>query len=301
MNQKKQEKIVAIGGGVGPMAGVKLHEMIIENTRTNGTDQDHLDVFHLSRSHDLVDRTEYLLNQDLENPAEGMLRNVKILNKALELSGKELVLGVPCSTFHASDIFNAFLKKLKKENINNVEIVNMLEETVSYIKERTPNVKKIGLISTTGTRKFKVYNNFLEPHGFEIIEVPEKIQDELHDAIYNKDWGIKAKSPVSKKARRKFLKYVRLLHKQGVEVIVLGCTEIPLALPENKINGVLLVDPMLALARKLIYKSNKAKLKLKEASKEKFFYSIFLKDKIDSFVHCLNNLEKKFTFYENKK
>ena len=45
-----REKIIVIGGGVGPMAGVALHGKIIENTLTDGTDQSHLEVFHFSRS-----------------------------------------------------------------------------------------------------------------------------------------------------------------------------------------------------------------------------------------------------------
>jgi len=69
-------KYICIGGGVGPMAGVYLHKSIIDNTVTNGTDQDHLEIHHFSRSHDINDRTEYLLGKVKENPAEGMFRMV---------------------------------------------------------------------------------------------------------------------------------------------------------------------------------------------------------------------------------
>ena len=43
--QSMKEKIIIIGGGVGPMAGVELHKKIIENTKTSGKDQDHLQVW----------------------------------------------------------------------------------------------------------------------------------------------------------------------------------------------------------------------------------------------------------------
>lgn len=45
-----------------------------------------------------------------------------------------------------------------------------------------------------------------------------------------------------------------MLASQGAQAIVLGCTEIPLALPEPVLPGtkVVLVDPVLALARALI-------------------------------------------------
>ena len=51
-----KEKIIVIAGGVGPMAGVELHKKIIESTLTDGTDQTHIEVYHLSRSHDIQDR-----------------------------------------------------------------------------------------------------------------------------------------------------------------------------------------------------------------------------------------------------
>ena len=56
-----KEKIIVIGGGVGPMAGVELHKRVIENTLTDGTDQSHMEVLHLSRSGDVPDRTGFLL------------------------------------------------------------------------------------------------------------------------------------------------------------------------------------------------------------------------------------------------
>ena len=60
--------INGIIGGVGPMAGVKLHEKIIQFTPTNGTDQSHLCVHHISQSQYIPDRTTFLLsNMTLSN------------------------------------------------------------------------------------------------------------------------------------------------------------------------------------------------------------------------------------------
>jgi hypothetical protein len=43
-------------------------------------------------------------------------------------------------------------------------------------------------------------------------------------------------------------------------VIILGCTEIPLALPEPEYEGVPLVDPVEAVARAMISRADKSKL-----------------------------------------
>ena len=116
-------------------------------------------------------------------------------------------------------------------------------------------------MSTTGTRKTLVYQQILEPLGFEIVQVPKKEQDALHETIYNLYWGIKAVSPVSDKARERFLNYSDELRKQNVSAIILGCTEIALALPEKEINGIPLIDPVYVLARELIKNVNQDKLK----------------------------------------
>ena len=55
-------------------------------------------------------------------------------------------------------------------------------------------------------------------------QVPENEQDRLHDAIYNKEWGLKSVAPATDRAKRRFEGYVRQLHKAGAEAVILGCT-----------------------------------------------------------------------------
>ena len=255
-----EEKIIAIGGGVGPMAGVELHRMIIENTVTLGTDQDHLEVHHFSRSPDITDRTDYLLNKIERNPAHGMFRSMQMAASTAHIAHQQVVAGVPCNTFHAPLIFQTFLQLMKEHEVN-VQMLHMLEEVVHLILQLRPDARTIGLMSTTGTRVVHVYNDILEPHGLSIVEAPEDMQPALHESIYNKFWGIKAVSPVTDRARTNFLSYADLLHKRGAEAIILGCSEIPLALPEKTLAGIPLIDPMLALARALVREANHKKLK----------------------------------------
>jgi aspartate racemase len=253
-------KYICIGGGVGPMAGVYLHKSIIDNTLTNGTDQDHIEVHHFSRSHDINDRTEYLLGRVKENPAKGMFRTVQTAVGNCDSDTNFPVFGVPCNTFHAPKIFNYFLELLDQNNIK-IQVLNMISETGNYINKNYPKVKKIGLLTTTGTRKVEVYRNLFESYNFEIIEVPISLQDELHDSIYNKKWGVKAISPISDKAKENFLKYAELLEEKEVELIVLGCTEIPLVLKGSYFKNIPLIDPVKVLARALIRETCIKKLK----------------------------------------
>jgi len=254
------ERVIIIGGGVGPQAGTLLHNYIIENTLTDGTDQDHLDVYHFSRSSDIPDRTDSLESGNVEKPALGMYKTFKIAASAIDIAKKYAVGGIPCNTFHAPEIFEKF-EKLMKEFEPKIKIVNMIEETVKEILKNHPGVQKIGIMSTTGTRKTGVYSGQLQNHGLELIQVPENIQSRLHNSIYNKDWGIKARTPVSIKAKTNFEEFSDYLINKGAEIIILGCTEIPLALPYKQYKYVPLIDPMVALARALIREANPEKLK----------------------------------------
>ncbi len=256
----EKEKIIIIGGGVGPAAGTLLHNYIIENTLTNGTDQDHLDVYHFSRSRDIPDRTKALKNGTGLLPAEGMYRTFKIAADALESSLRTAVGGVPCNTFHAPEIFNKF-RELTDEFSERIKLIDMVEETKTTILERYRDIKRIGLMSTTGTREANIYSTWPGESGLEVLEVPLTMQTELHETIYNKIWGIKAKNPVTHKAKSKFESFADYLVNQGAEIIILGCTEIPMALPGKKYRGIPLIDPMEALARALIREANPSKLK----------------------------------------
>jgi len=255
-----KEKAIVIGGGVGPMAGVALHQKIIEHTLTDGTDQTHLSVHHFSRSADVGDRTAYLQGKTATNPAAAMAAAMRAAVASLEPYGQPAVAGIPCNTFHAPEIFDPFLDLLRQADLD-LPVLHMLTETARYIRQVHPRVRKIGLLSTTGTRLTNIYPQLLGSRDTMIVQVGEDRQEEVQEGIYNREWGIKAVSPVTGRARERMLALVRLLVDQGAELVILGCTEIPLALPERDFAGVPFVDPVEVLARALIREAAPDKLK----------------------------------------
>ena len=252
-----------IGGGVGPMAGVELHRKIIEQTIATG-DADHFDVLHVSAARTIGDRTAYLLEEGRENPAGHMAAAVSLgLCGLVDANGRlaaPAVVGVPCNTFHAPVIFEQFSLELRQFGPG-LKLVHMLEETIGLIRQRTPAAKTIGLMSTTGTRQSGVWRRLLEGSGYRVLEVEASRQEELHETIYHREWGLKAVSPASKPARQRFADYSRELIATGAEVLIPGCTEIPLALPGQEFEGTPLIDPVLALARGMIAAADPAKLR----------------------------------------
>ena len=252
-------KGIIIGGGVGPMAGVELHRKIISSTKTSGTDQDHLDIVHLSFSSLVNDRTKFILEGDESNPGEKMAELVVLASCIHSRNSLSSVAGVPCNTFHADKIFSVYSEKIRKSG-KNIKVVNMIEETVLYLKKKFPSGSKIGLLSTTGTRKTALYDRYLEKEKFKLIQADEEDQKSIHEIIYNTRWGIKAKSPVTDLAVDKTAFYASVLADKGASCIILGCTELPLALPGEEFNGIPLVDPVALLARALVREADPDKL-----------------------------------------
>ncbi len=250
---------VLIGGGVGPMAGVVLHRKVIENTATNGTDQDHLEVMHLSRSPIIADRTEFLSGEPVADPVEGMLRVFRMAEAALRTEERRAVAGVPCNTFHAASLFSRFRAALEKEGMS-IRVLHMLAETAAFIRATEPRAHRVGVLSTTGTRSSGVYEEIFADYGLEVAHIPLKRQAELHEAIYHREWGLKALSVADERAATRVREFASLLVSQGADAVVLGCTELPLALAEGRYEGVPVVDPMTALARALVREAAPEKL-----------------------------------------
>lgn len=253
-------KMIGIVGGVGPYAGLDLAKNVFDNTIA-ATDQDHLPVMMLSHPATILDRTEYLLGQIKINPGKAIAEVILRLEKA-----GATVAGIPCNTAHEESIFG-LTKKVLAEYNSRIHLLNMVDETVAALKAQYPEIKHVGILSTTGTWKFGVYAQPLVAAGFTPVALKAEEQTELvHPAIYDKKYGIKAKSnPVTNKAREDLLAAILQLKEKGAELIIKGCTEIALAIPEKIVEGVHSLDPSIVLARSLIRTINPKKLKIIES------------------------------------
>ncbi len=249
-------KVIGIVGGIGPYAGLDLNRKIFDQTAAH-TDQEHLKVVLFSSSVDIPDRTEYLLGQVQINPAEAIF---KILQN-LESIGAE-VAGIPCNTSHAPEIFDVLMKKIKG-NGSHIEVVHMIKEVAFFIKEYFPGVERLGILATNGTVHSGVYTRILEPEGFEVIYPDKDVQySKVHPSIYDPYYGIKSRpNPVTDTAKEDIEKAAKHLIDQGCDGIVLGCTELPLAIKDNKIAHKPVFDATLILARSLIRKVAPEKLR----------------------------------------
>ena len=244
--------MIGVVGGIGPYAGLDLFYKILNRTKA-ACDQEHLPISMLSVPHSIPDRTEFLLGNSKINPATTISKVICAL-----YNQGSTVIGMPCNTAHAKPIFNEIIERIPKE----VKLVHMINEVSKFIKNKYPSVYNVGILSTTGTFISLVYPNSLSQHGLNGIQVSEAIQENhISPAIYSKIHGIKAQSsPVTVQAKKDLHLGIEYLVSKGVEAIILGCTEIPLALKDDRIKGVPLIDATGVLARALILESSPEKL-----------------------------------------
>ena len=251
----EKEKIIGIVGGVGPYAGLDLAKKILDQTIAR-QDQQHLSIALLSLPAKISDRTAFLLVKTKTNPADAV---VEIIKKLENLGAS--VVGIPCNSIHSPPILDVILDKLKKSGLK-IILIDMVAETVEFVSRNHPKIKNLGLLCTTGTAKTNVYQYYFQPRGFNIILPDDTHQNMVQEAIYDINEGIKAKSyPVTKAAKQKLMTAVNHLQNHPVEAIILGCTEIPLAITECKIGQTIIIDPTLILARALIKHTYPDKLK----------------------------------------
>jgi aspartate racemase len=251
----QNSKLIGIIGGVGPYAGLDLTEKIFDETIAR-SDQDHLPVVMLSIPEKIVDRTEFLLGNTEENPAIAVAELIQYLE---QLGAR--VIGIPCNTMHATKIFGTTQSLLYQKN-SKVHLLNMIEEVIRFIISNHPEMRKIGVLSTKGTYKSEVYDSELRKNGLEPVLPDVALQDSIHDAIYNPEYGIKAVSrPVSDYASEILNQGIQHLEKKGAQGIVLGCTEIAFALTEKELEGLKLFDATRILARALIRETYPEKLR----------------------------------------
>jgi len=248
---------IGIIGGVGPYAGLDFIRKIFDNTIAL-KDQDHVNCILVSCPSVIPDRTDYLLkkeNERGENPAIGMFESTECLYNA----GVRYA-SVACNTAHSEKIFLPFLKMVK-EKLSGFEVVNMLETSAIHVKKMHPEIKCVGLLATLGTYKSRVYHEYFKKEDdFDLIEPDENGKEKVHEAIYSPVFGIKANSAsIKPQAKELFNNEIRKFIDRGAEAVILGCTEIPLAVSPNDYK-ILIIDPGLIIVRKLIQLSNPEKL-----------------------------------------
>jgi aspartate racemase len=258
--------VIGIVGGMGPYAHLELERQLLLATsrRLAGPprDQDY-PAWRLSSFPSTPDRTGALLGIG-RSPVPSLERAVRSLITGPRGVRADFVL-VACITAHA------FVDELQRRV--SVPILDLVEETVARATH-DPRVARIGVLATTGTLEAKIFERAAPRSrpNVEIISLRDVTAGErpgdwlqehlVMESIYGPrqgrtrgGGGLKSGGvvgAVAQEAAARFAEGAHLLVSAGADVVILGCTEIPVVLTAPEIDGIPLLDPLAVCAEAAI-------------------------------------------------
>ena len=245
--------MIGILGGMGTQAGLDFCNKLAVLNRGK-IDQEY-PLFLLYNKSNIPGRPESIGSQtkNLSNKSTNKTSRAKY-NKVLKslLKGCKLLeknkckfIVIPCNTAHYW--FDDLQNKI------NIPIINMPKEVFKFTKKKCRKNSKVGLLATEGTLKTGVYKKFFEK-DYQLIEPSQKIQKlSVNKAIKLVKMGnVKAAAKAIKPA-------IDYLIKMRCKKIILGCTELPIAIFafksfKNVKSSKVFLDPNLILAHSAMVK-----------------------------------------------
>ena len=245
--------MIGILGGMGTQAGLDFcNKLAILN---RGKIDQEYPLFILYNKSNIPGRpesigvqTRYLSNKSTNKTSK--IRYNKVLKsllqgcKLLEKNKCKFIV-IPCNTAHYW--FDDLQKRI------NIPIINMPKEVFKFTKKNCKKDSKVGLLATEGTLKTGVYNIFFKK-DYELVQPSINIQKKsVNKAIkFVKMGNIKKAAETIKPA-------INELIKMKCKKIILGCTELPIAIFAFKSfkdvnSSKIFLDPNLILANSAMAK-----------------------------------------------
>jgi len=209
-----QKCIPGVIGGMGPLATVDFLEKIVAMTPAN-SDQAHVRLF--------IDHNPRIPNRHEAIAGDGTEVKVALAEMAagLERCGADFVLMV-CNTAHAfrGDIEAAI----------SIPFISIVDEVVCELVAQRPQVGRVGVMAAEGALAAGLYQNALLARGLEPITWSEQELEQFMVLVYQ----IKA-GESTQEIRPQMEVLAQLLVDRGAEVLIAGCTEIPLVMPATTV------------------------------------------------------------------
>lgn len=213
---QKPHKTVGILEGMGPAASADFYEQIVDIAQrdyraTDDTDFPPMFIYNLPLEG--FDETGFV---NPEAVKEQLIAGVK----KLEAAGSDFVT-IPCNPVHH------FEKEMQKAMT--IPLLSIIEVTTNAVVER--GFKKVGVLNSQSTRQYKLYDNSLTKRGVGVIGATEGEQKEINHVVHHVMGGTQGPDDIDT-LRAIITRFVS----EGAEAVVLGCTELPLAISQHDID-----------------------------------------------------------------
>ena len=223
-------KRLGIFGGMGPAASAEFVNRLVAQTPAT-CDQEHIP-FVLWNNPQIPDRSTSLRNND-NRPLPFLLEGIQILKAAR----CDLIV-IPCNTAH---FWYDDMVKLK------VPIVHIVDSVADALRDAGVAAGTIGVMGTQATVELGLYQYKLNKAGWTCIVPTKEEMDTLVQPAINL-----IKSGDMSRAYGMFMIVIDSLIARGATAVVLGCTEIPLAVNQDKRDAVPLINSIDSLVKSAI-------------------------------------------------
>lgn len=226
------DNFLGVVGGMGPLATADFLKKLVQSTPAK-IDQEHIPVL-LYGDCTVPDRTAAVVGTG-PSPLPKLLQGIRFLNQA----GVKAIC-IPCNSAHC------WFAEMKAATT--VPLFHIVRASAEQVKKKNPAAKNVGVLSTYGTFQMGIYNRALEEMEFVPITPTE---DEFQTLVSPAIALIKGNQLDA--AEDLFRQAAARLVARGAEVIILGCTEIPLGMRKQyEENPARFVDSTDALALSVI-------------------------------------------------
>ena len=229
------ERTLGVLGGMGPAATLDFLAKLQRATPAV-VDQDHLRV--------LVDLNPKVPDRNAALAGTGRSPGPVLAAMAagLERAGADGLVMV-CNSAHAftGDIRAALIR---------TPLIGIIEQTVTAVRREHPQVRRVGLLAAAACLDARLYQDAFEAAGVAVTAPEGELRARFMALLYR----IKA-AELGSAARADMAAIAQTLIDQGAELIVSGCTEVPLVLGSADLQAPLvdstdvLVAAALAFAR----------------------------------------------------
>ncbi len=224
---------------MGPLASVNVYAKIVEvaQEKYNATqDTDYPPMFIYNLPLEGFDETGFV---DEEKVKGQLLDGVR----RLEGAGSDFII-IACNTVHY------FLSEM--QGAVSIPILSLPDKTAERVEAE--GYKKVGLLSSQSTRELGLYRESLGKVGTVVVTASEDEQKTLNTIILHVMSG--THTGTDSQALQKIME--RMVHNDGVEAIILGCTELPLVTHKNSIARPIFDTIVIAAEESLAYATQKS-------------------------------------------
>jgi len=224
-------KKIGIIGGLGPESTVLYYREILKQYQA--IDDRNTPVILIYS----INNKEFFRCQEQEEHAF----QLSILQKAVDSltsAGADVVV-IAANTPHM------FYNDLSRHS--KVPMISIVDETARETLALSVN-KKTGLFGTSYTMEGDFYPEAFRKHGLEVVVPDKNDRKTINQIIYTE----LINGTVYEHSRNKLFKIIdSMAAREGVDTLILGCTELPLIL-EGEHNGIILLDTIKIHVRAIV-------------------------------------------------